>query len=175
VIPWAFRRRVVQLRQNASILEQGCAGFSPGSANRYDQFMHHPRRTSSPLRPRLSCRYTQQPALRLSCARQCFPDRSLDRRRFLIGPLRRRPLQSCGHVGIKLCSVSHAHLDTRCVTRRRTYASGQASQFSADQVLQHLLVERQISDQRTIGAIWARRVTAARHCRRRTRVLESRQ
>jgi hypothetical protein len=27
-IPWAFRRRVVQLRQNASILEQGCAGLT---------------------------------------------------------------------------------------------------------------------------------------------------
>jgi hypothetical protein len=47
------------LRQNASILEQRCAGFSPGSANRCDQFTRHPGRTSSPLRPRLSCRYTQ--------------------------------------------------------------------------------------------------------------------
>ena len=52
-------RRLLQLRQNASILEQGCAGFSPGSANRCDQFTRHPGRTSSPLRPRLSCRYTQ--------------------------------------------------------------------------------------------------------------------
>ena len=51
-------RRLLQLRQNASILEQGCAGFSPGSANRCDQFTRHPGRTSSPLRPRLSCRYT---------------------------------------------------------------------------------------------------------------------
>jgi len=50
--------RVVQLRQNASILEQGCAGFSPGSSNRCDQFTRYPGRTSSPLRPRLSCRYT---------------------------------------------------------------------------------------------------------------------
>src|ERR1700761_7897713 len=52
-------RRLLQLRQNASILEQGCAGFSPGSANRCDQFMRHPGRTSSPLRPSLSFRYTQ--------------------------------------------------------------------------------------------------------------------
>jgi hypothetical protein len=27
-------RRLLQLRQNASIIEEGCAGFSPGSANR---------------------------------------------------------------------------------------------------------------------------------------------
>src|SRR6202035_1830459 len=52
-------RRLLQLRQNTSILEQRCAGFSPGSANRCDQFTRHPGRTSSPLRPRLSCRYTQ--------------------------------------------------------------------------------------------------------------------
>jgi hypothetical protein len=42
-------RRLLQLRQNASILAQGCAGFSPGSANRCDQFTRHPGRTSSPL------------------------------------------------------------------------------------------------------------------------------
>src|SRR6202047_4627387 len=53
-------RRLLQLRQNASILEQGCAGFSPGSANRCDQFTRHPGRTSSPLRPRLGFRYTQE-------------------------------------------------------------------------------------------------------------------
>jgi hypothetical protein len=35
------------------------ADFSPGSANRCDQFARHPGRTSSPLHPRLSCRYTQ--------------------------------------------------------------------------------------------------------------------
>src|SRR6202171_968259 len=52
-------RRLLQFRQNASILEQGCAGFSPGSANRCDQFTRHPSRTSSPLRPSLSFRYTQ--------------------------------------------------------------------------------------------------------------------
>src|SRR4030081_1297736 len=38
---------------------QGCAGFSPGSANRCDQFTRHPGRTSPPLRPSLSFRYTQ--------------------------------------------------------------------------------------------------------------------
>ena len=47
-------RRLLQLRQNASILEQGSAGFSPGPANRCNQFTPHPGRTSSPLRPRLS-------------------------------------------------------------------------------------------------------------------------
>jgi hypothetical protein len=52
-------RRVVQQRQNASVLEQGCAGLSQSSANRCDQFTRHPGRTSSPLRRRLSCRYTQ--------------------------------------------------------------------------------------------------------------------
>jgi hypothetical protein len=51
--------RLLQLHQNASILEQGCAGFSPGSAKRCDQFTRHPGRTSSPLRPRLSFWYTQ--------------------------------------------------------------------------------------------------------------------
>jgi transposase InsO family protein len=52
-------RRVLKSYADASILEQGCAGFSPGSANRCDQFTRHPGRTSSPLRPRLGCRYTQ--------------------------------------------------------------------------------------------------------------------
>src|ERR1700733_833458 len=55
-------RRLLQLHQNASILEQGCADFSPGSVNRCDQFTRHPGRTSSPLRPRLSCRHTQSEA-----------------------------------------------------------------------------------------------------------------
>ena len=53
-------RRLLKLRQNASILGQGCAAFSPGSANRCDQFTRHPWRTSSPLRPSLSCRYTHR-------------------------------------------------------------------------------------------------------------------
>jgi transposase InsO family protein len=46
-------------RQNASILEQGCADFSLGSANPCNQVACHPGRTSSPLRPCLSFRYTQ--------------------------------------------------------------------------------------------------------------------
>lgn len=41
------------------ILEQGCAGFSSGSANRKHQITRHPWRTSPPLRPSLSFRYTQ--------------------------------------------------------------------------------------------------------------------
>src|ERR1700676_2139997 len=49
----------LQPRQNSSILEQGCTSGSPGSANRCDQFTRHPWRTSSPLRPCLSFRYTQ--------------------------------------------------------------------------------------------------------------------
>src|ERR1700694_3860755 len=55
-----IRRRLLQLRQNASILEQGCAGHSPNSANRKHQITRHPWRTSPPLRPSLSFRYTQQ-------------------------------------------------------------------------------------------------------------------
>ena len=51
--------RLLQRRQNSSILGQGCAGLSPGSANRCDQFTRHPGRTSSPLRPCLSFRYRQ--------------------------------------------------------------------------------------------------------------------
>lgn len=38
---------------------QGCAGLPPGSAHRCDQFTRHLRRTSPPLRPCLSFRYTQ--------------------------------------------------------------------------------------------------------------------
>src|SRR6202521_429532 len=49
---------------NASILEQGCSGVSPGSANRKHQITRHPWRTSSPLRPSLSFRYTQVSAAR---------------------------------------------------------------------------------------------------------------
>src|SRR6202140_2912561 len=52
-------RRLLQLRQNASILEQRCAGHSPNSANRKHQITRHPWRTSPPLRPSLSFRYTQ--------------------------------------------------------------------------------------------------------------------
>src|SRR6266852_690077 len=52
-------RRLLQLRQNPSIPQQGCAGHSPNSANRKHQITRHPWRTSSPLRPSLSFRYTQ--------------------------------------------------------------------------------------------------------------------
>src|SRR3984885_7285805 len=52
-------RRFVQLRQNTSIVEQGCSGHSPRSANRKHQITRHPWRTSPPLRPSLSFRYTQ--------------------------------------------------------------------------------------------------------------------
>src|ERR1700692_4623914 len=46
-------RRLLQRHQNASILEQGCAGHSPTSANRKHQITRHPWRTSPPLRPSL--------------------------------------------------------------------------------------------------------------------------
>ena len=52
-------RRLLQQRQNASVLAQGRAGFPACSAIRCDQFTRHPRRTSSPLRPCLSFRYAQ--------------------------------------------------------------------------------------------------------------------
>ena len=42
-------RRLLQLRQNASIIGQGCSGHSPNSANRKHQITRHPWRTSSPL------------------------------------------------------------------------------------------------------------------------------
>src|SRR5882672_8704073 len=40
-------------------LNQGCAGHSPNSADRKHQITRHPWRTSPPLRPSLSFRYTQ--------------------------------------------------------------------------------------------------------------------
>src|ERR1700693_4107615 len=55
-------RRLLQLRQNASILEQGCTSLSPNSATRKHQITRHPWRTSPPLRPSLSFRYTQPSA-----------------------------------------------------------------------------------------------------------------
>jgi len=39
-------RPLLQRRKNSSTLGQGCAGLSPGSANRCDQFTRHPGRTS---------------------------------------------------------------------------------------------------------------------------------
>jgi hypothetical protein len=44
---------VAIVTNNASILEQGCAGHSPNSANRKHQITRHPWRTSPPLRPSL--------------------------------------------------------------------------------------------------------------------------
>jgi hypothetical protein len=63
-IPWASNvqpsgSEILRRLQNASILEQGCAGHSPNSANRKHQITHHPWRTSPPLRPSLSFRYIQ--------------------------------------------------------------------------------------------------------------------
>src|ERR1700730_3711273 len=48
------------MRRGSTGLGQGCARFSPGSANRCGQFTCHPRRTSSPLRPSLSFWYTHR-------------------------------------------------------------------------------------------------------------------
>ena len=50
---------LLQRCQNASIIGQGCAGLSPGSADREHQIVPHPRRNPSPLRPGLGFRYTQ--------------------------------------------------------------------------------------------------------------------
>src|ERR1700736_6800175 len=52
-IPWAFRRRVVQRRQNASVTEQRCAGLSPASADWNHSFTADSRRASSALPPGL--------------------------------------------------------------------------------------------------------------------------
>ena len=65
-------RRLLQQRQNASVFAQGRAGFAPRSANRCGQFTCHPGRTSSPLRPCLSFRYTQ---VRLNRQRTTFSAR----------------------------------------------------------------------------------------------------
>src|SRR5450631_1324208 len=55
-------RTLLQRHQNASIIEQRCAGYSSNSANRKHQITRHSRRTSPPLRPSLSFRYTQDNA-----------------------------------------------------------------------------------------------------------------
>src|SRR5229473_829159 len=57
-------RRLLQLRQNASVFAQGCADFSSDSSDRKRSFTPDPRRASPSLRPGLSFRYTQ-PHLRL--------------------------------------------------------------------------------------------------------------
>ena len=54
-------RRLLQLRQNASVFAQGCADFSSDSSDRIHSFTPDPRRASPSLRPSLSFRYTQAP------------------------------------------------------------------------------------------------------------------
>src|SRR6202795_1955933 len=54
-----FLCRLLQLRQNASFIEQGCADFSSDSTDRNHSFTPDPRRASPSLRPDLSFRYTQ--------------------------------------------------------------------------------------------------------------------
>jgi hypothetical protein len=51
-------RRLLQLRQNASVFAQGCADFSSDSSDRIHSFTPDPRRASPSLRPSLSFRYT---------------------------------------------------------------------------------------------------------------------
>src|SRR5262249_10547115 len=48
-----------QRHQDPSITGQGCAGFSPGSADREHQIVPDPGQTPSPLRPGVNFRYTQ--------------------------------------------------------------------------------------------------------------------
>src|SRR6476469_6207794 len=50
--------RLLQLRQNASVVAQGCADFSSYSTDRNHSFTPDPRRASPSLRPGLSFRYT---------------------------------------------------------------------------------------------------------------------
>ena len=55
-----FLCRLLQLRQNASVVAQGCADFSSDSTDRNHSFTPDPRRASPSLRPGLSFRYTQR-------------------------------------------------------------------------------------------------------------------
>ena len=50
---------LLQWRENASVIEQGCAGLSAGSAIRRHRFARHTGRTSSSIRSDLDFRYTQ--------------------------------------------------------------------------------------------------------------------
>src|SRR5712692_6936961 len=52
-------RRLLQLRQNASVFAQGCADFSSDSSDRKRSFTPDPWWTSSPVLPNLGFRYTQ--------------------------------------------------------------------------------------------------------------------
>src|ERR1700736_2120053 len=51
--------RLLQLRQNASVVAQGCADFSSDPTDRNHSLTPNPRRASPSLRPDLSFRYTQ--------------------------------------------------------------------------------------------------------------------
>src|SRR5215475_12554339 len=55
----AIIRALLQQHQDPSITGQGCAGFSPGSADREHQIVPDPGQTPSPLRPGVNFRYTQ--------------------------------------------------------------------------------------------------------------------
>jgi hypothetical protein len=55
----AHLRRILQLRQNASFIEQGCADFSSDSTDRNHSFTPDPRWASPSLRPGLIFRHTQ--------------------------------------------------------------------------------------------------------------------
>src|SRR5712671_2562642 len=55
----SFLCRLLQFRQNASVVAQGCADFSSDSTDRDHSFTPDPRRASPSLRPGLSFRYTQ--------------------------------------------------------------------------------------------------------------------
>jgi hypothetical protein len=50
--------RLLQRRQNTSVVGEGCAGLSPASADRKHQIASQPWWTTSPLRSSLSFRYT---------------------------------------------------------------------------------------------------------------------
>jgi hypothetical protein len=63
-----FLCRLLQFRQNASVIVQGCADFSSDSTDRKHSFTPDPRRASPSLRPGLSFRYTQLPYCRRSKA-----------------------------------------------------------------------------------------------------------
>jgi hypothetical protein len=53
-------RRLLQLRQDASVSAQGRAGFSACSAIRHHNFKRHPWRTSPPILPGLGFRHTRR-------------------------------------------------------------------------------------------------------------------
>src|SRR5260221_10641424 len=67
-------RQILQLyAQDAPVIGQRCTSLSPNSANRKHQITRHPWRTSPPLRPSLSFRYTQAYSLFI---REGSPDQS---------------------------------------------------------------------------------------------------